>query len=474
MRRAVDSWYNALSKIGLGKAKSNSFAQSCEPSHEELSNLYEGDWLARKCIRVYPETAFQRGFELMEKDEALVKRYRELNYLLHDEGEFQLAEVYSRLHGGALLVLGTGGDPGRPLQPGARVEWIEAISCVNIQPTQKSDVGTDTSDPATFGRPLRFRIMDPHRMGGSVIDASRCIVFTGQSRAPRRTHPTYSEAHSIWDPWGISVLSPLYKSLADYGIAWQAVSELLQISSVGVLKMSGLMKAIAQNDAGAIETRADLMETLLSVNRLLMLDADHPEEYHREPVSFADIPDLLVQMSLRVSASVDIPVTVLGLTQAGGMNASGESDQVQWHDLVGAYRTVRLQPKLERLLGAVDGRAPGDGVAIEWAPLSKESALQREELRRVRLQNDESLWRMGVISELEIRQHRAKTDTLGIEVTNPDELPERPEADEPDDPDAPDDDGPKGANDPSANTQPRQDIGQRETSTNGPDDAPKQ
>jgi phage-related protein (TIGR01555 family) len=370
---------------------------------------------------VYPETAFQQGFQIEAANGAGVdsedlKAWSALDKALYPEGAFVRAEEYSRIHGGSLLVMGADGDMSQPIQDGATIHWLEPISCAQLEITQERDCGKDPTDALTYRRPIRFVIKASHRMGGMIIHHTRCIVFTGAPRAPRELI-AWGGRRTRYSIWGLSVLTPAYQSLSDYGVAWASISELMQLSSIGVLKMAGLIQSIATEDTSAVQARADLMSQLMSVNKLLMLDPEHNEDYSREPVSFADIPQLL-QITLHMSAVSDVPVFLLGQASSG-LNSSSAVDLQQWYDRVVAYFDRQLRANLERAVGLVVGR----DVKVKLPTLG-ETAESRGVILQRNLQNAEAGWRMGAWSELEVRQNFASKDgSSGFRVEDPDRLP---------------------------------------------------
>lgn len=425
LQNARDGWANVVKKIGLTN-NAVCYQPEPEPSPEELSALYDGDWLARRIVDMIVDASFERGFRADGHEED----WHRLNTELYCDGSFQMAARYGRLHGGALLVGGFPGDLDMPVLPSATAEWFEPISCVHVQNVRREDIGGDPSDFRTFQRPLRYRILSPHRMGGQVIDASRVIVFDGIQRAPTindrsRGHNNvygFGGHHGKYDPWGISVLVPVMRVMREYGVAWGSISDLLQVSSVGVMKMAGLIKSISRNDGGIMEARAESMQTVLSLNNLLMLDADHNEEYTRIPASFADVPHLLTQFTTRVAGAIDAPVSILFGQQPGGMNSNSDSDRKEWDGKVDAYRRRNLTKPLQAMLTATG--TPED-IEVEWGELQVDTRQEIETMRATQATTDRTYWQMGVLEPGELRRARVEDGTLGLDI--PAELPEPPE-----------------------------------------------
>lgn len=429
LTNVADGWINTVKKIGLTNHQTR-FSPDCELTLEELSTLYDHDWLARRIVDAVVDAAFERGFTAdgHEGD------WHQINTELHCNGAFQTAAKWGRLHGGALLVCGYQGDLNTPAPPSATAEWFEPISCIHIHDTRREDVGGDPADFATYRRPIRYRIRHPHRMGGETIDASRVVMFDGVQRAPQLNERTHSQGPygfqthhgSPYNPWGLSVLTPVMTVLRQHGLAWSSVSELMQVSSVGVMKMAGLIKSISRNQVADLESRAEIMQTMLSLNKLLMLDSERGEEYTRVPVSFADVPHLLTQYTTLIAGAADMPVSILFGQQPGGMNSNSDSDRLEWDSKVDAYRTSQLTKPLQSTL---EGMGAPEDIEVDWGELQVDTRRESEDRRTVQANTDRTYWQMGVLEPDEIRRARVADGTLGLDV--PPELPEPDPADVP-------------------------------------------
>jgi phage-related protein (TIGR01555 family) len=199
--------------------------------------------------------------------------------------------------------------------------------------------------------------------------------------------------------WGYSRLQPVWEDVVRYGVFWQAISHLIQLSSVGLLKLKGLIGMLATKNRADAEDRVDLLNETLSLSRLLLLDADANEDYRREAVSFTDIPALLQELQLATAGAVGEPATKLFGRAPAGLNATGESDMRQWYDEVQSYRQRVIVPRLKDLLLITERRE----IELEFPPLWQPTEKEQAEVRAAEINGTERLWSMGVVSDAEVR-----------------------------------------------------------------------
>ncbi len=413
-----DGWRATLSGIGgrRDKARHVRFCPSLQLDREVLAGVYRDSWLVRRIITAVPEEALRRGFgEELDADD--LPEFTRLNFERYPgEGALVRACNLARLMGGSGIYLGYrdgGADLTQPAREGAEVSFLEVFHRYELQGVEGSRV-VDPSDPR-YGRPEQWEVIGRNRTHLR-FHHSRMIVFPGQPRADN--FEVAAGADSDWDD---SVLQSMWEDVARYGLFWQSVSHLMQISSVGVLKIDGLIQMLTSQDQADAEARIDLINEALSLTRLMMLDASKNEEYHREAVSFTDVPALLQELQLATAGAVDMPVTVLFGRAPAGMNATGESDLRTWYDTVDTWRERVLKPRAEQLIRACERRE----VNIDWPPLWEPTEKECAEVRNLTIQGNHIMWQDGVLSEDEWR--RAANEGKCVEELMTGPAPEKPE-----------------------------------------------
>jgi phage-related protein (TIGR01555 family) len=391
-----DGWKATLSGLGgtrdKGRASNIRFCPSVYLDRATLAAAYRDNWLVRRIVNAVPEEAMRRGFgEGLETPE-----FDRLNYDRFAEGALLRAACLARLMGGAGVYVGYangGADLTAPPTPGAEVSFLEVFHRYELTAVERTRV-TDTSDPQ-YGRPQQWQVTGQNRTG-LIFHESRFIRFPGQPRAD-----DFEATAAVDRDWWDSILQSVWEDAQRYGVFWQAVSHLMQISSVGVLSISGLIDMIASQNQADAEARIDLLNEALSLTRLLLLDSSKNESYKREAVSFSDVPGLLQELQLATAGAVGMPVTTLFGRAPAGMNATGDADVRAWYDSVDTWRERVLKPRAEDLIGRCERR---EGIEIEWPPLWEPTEKECAEVEALETGVKERLWSMGVATDSEIRK----------------------------------------------------------------------
>ncbi len=223
--------------------------------------------------------------------------------------------------------------------------------------------------------------------------------------------------------WSDSVLQSVWDDVERYGVFWQSVSHLMQVASIGVLKISGLIQGLAHNDGAVMRARVDILNQCLALTRNLLCDATAGEDYDRKSVSFADIPQLLDQQMIATAGAFGMPATELFGRAPQGMNATGEGDRLMWYAHVGEWRKRVLRPRVNLLAEAISGSP----TKIDFPEIHQPTDQEIEELRALSVGTDHKLWQMNVFGDKEIRNARQAHVPVEDHAT----APEPPEAQEP-------------------------------------------
>ncbi len=388
-----DSWKSLLGTIGgrgdRGRMDRMQLVPAAVLTDDALSAAYRDMWLVRRVVEARSDDALRGGWGVDKKD---IPEFLRLNTATHDEGAFQRALRMADLKGGAGIFVGykasAGQDLLQPAPPGAEVAFLEVFDKFQLQGQNR----VREVDSPEYDRPQIWQV-DGSRRSGLRFHASRLIRFPG---SPRGTELGASERDR---DWGDSVLQPLWEDVTRYGVFWQSVAHLMQLASVGVLSLDGLIAMLATKNRADAEARIDLLNETMSLTRLLLLDAKHGESYHREAVSFTDMPSLLQELQLATAGAMKMPVTKLFGRSPAGMNATGESDTRNWYDEVAVYRQNYVEPRLAKLLAITERKA----IELDFPPLWQPTETEQATVRNLHIQGSERLWTMGVVSDAEIR-----------------------------------------------------------------------
>jgi phage-related protein (TIGR01555 family) len=415
LARRLDGWVNATTGLGgvsTDRAAALNFEADPIPSAMLIDRLYTSDWLAARIVEKMPSIALVRGFGVRgQESDDLLRSFERLNTTERfPEGAFQRAIFDGRAYGGAGLFLGYElGDPTAPLTP-----EIErgGLAFLDVFLQHELRVLTRVTDPKRpdFGMPELYEVIGSqsgvqHPRRGQKFHASRLLRTMGR---PLRVqyHPELEPRPEV----GVSVLAPVLKDIARYGTSWAAVSHLLQDASIGVMKISGLVEALASEDQAIVQDRLRTLQQTKSLTRLLFLDAEEGEEFSRVAVSFADVPGVMAQIILSISGAADMPAKILFGTSPMGLNANsaGEADLTQFYNSVDEYRRRVIGPHLEKVLRAV---ANGADVRIEWPSLWEPSENEKAQTRLTNANATRAYWDMGAVQAKDIVK-AAQTNVL--------------------------------------------------------------
>lgn len=409
----LDGWADTLKGLGTlaGSTVTSVFGGPGQATLNAYAALYNGDWLARRIVDIFPAEALRKRPDLQDLDEdqvtALWAKYDRLNtHELYPSGVLAHALSQGRALGGAVVLLGfqTGKPDKSAPEPGpqSKLAWLDVCPWEHLGVVSRV---TDANSPR-FGLPEILRVNGPHVRAGLEIHASRTLTCAGLAKA--------TQEQGDLTPW-LSVLQPVEEVLKRYGLSWEAASMLLQEASVGVLKMKGLTGLIARKDEAAVEARMKLMSQGRSVAKTVFLDAEFDESFSRTDVSFAGLSSVLELLEMQVAGAANVPVTRLFKRSPDGQNATGESDMRIFYDDVASYRRANVEPIQEALLGYIAGKP----VAADYPPLWEISETERSEIRKVNAETDRMYWDLNVLESSDIIRSRTADGSLGVDLEDP-------------------------------------------------------
>jgi len=413
-----DSWVNEFTGFSTWRDKTTygKFAPSGRLSDSELSALYHGDDIAARIVDAIPQEMLREGFDVLTGDAKLDAYISERLEQLRVRDRFVEAMRWARLYGGGALLIGAddGHDATSPLVPedADDLRYLHPIDRRMLWPLEWYP-----ADHAKFGEP---RIYAVTIVGGtesmvSTVHESRLILFRGA--------PTDVYERARYASWDLSVLQRPYEVLRSFNVGWKAVEVMLTDANQGVFRMSGLADMIASGEQKLLRDRLQINELYRSVVRALVVDADSNEGFDRQATSFADIPQVLDKLMLRMAASVPMPVTILMGQSPAGMNATGESDFRWFYDGLRSNQTRDLAPRLRRVIDVMlrAQSSPTGGVVpktmtITFPPLWTETPLAEAQRRQAIATTDASYVQAGVLLPEEVALSRFTPQGFGDEI----------------------------------------------------------
>lgn len=174
------------------------------------------------------------------------------------------------------------------------------------------------------------------------------------------------------------MLQTMAQDIANASGARSAATHLMQEANVDVVRTQGLLNRM-DTPAGRDQliAAAHMMKTMKSNFSMLMLDKE--QEYSRNAFSFSGIKDIVEIQHALIAAASDIPITRLLGRSPAGMNATGESDMLNYFSMLTAIQESMLSPCMDGLDEAVIRSALGDRPLEIWYDWRKPDVLTEEQ-----------------------------------------------------------------------------------------------
>jgi phage-related protein (TIGR01555 family) len=340
----ADGWTNTALNIGRTKGDpihATKYAAVPVLDRGSLERVYRGDGLARRVVDLPVDDATR---EWIEADPLVITEMERLGA----KREITNALKWARLYGGAVIValLDDSLDFDQPVKPNGirRVLQLRVYDRHRVTWTT-ADIDKDPESRG-HGKPTHYTVQPIHGAPYRV-HASRLHILDGLELP--------EEARQRNNGWGDSALQSVYQSLMNYGVTMGASASIVRDFVQTVIGVKGLADLIRQGGDDIITKRATLIDMTRSVANTIFFDADG-ETYSKQASSVTGLPDLWDRFALHVSASTGIPATRLMGKSAAGLNATGEGDERQWHDVVRAYQQDQVRPAIQWLADLIEAQ----------------------------------------------------------------------------------------------------------------------
>jgi hypothetical protein len=177
---------------------------------------------------------------------------------------------------------------------------------------------------------------------------------------------------------------------------------------VGKYKLKDLVDILtAPEGEKAVRKRIEAMDLMQSVFHSIFLDAE--EDFVRENITFAGLSDIIYQLFTMLSAQVGIPLTRLFGVSPAGLNSTGESDQLNYYDMVASMQETSLAPKLRYLVHMIAEKEGKPEPNIKFNPLKQLTKKEESELKKqdedaelVKAQRYQAYVDMGVMEAYQV------------------------------------------------------------------------
>lgn len=427
-----DGYVNLLNKYGTKQDNSEAYKFEREPviPDMQLTGLYEGNGLFSKIIDTPAEEALKHGFDLNLKSDELNAFVEDALDDLEWEERAATAIKWTRLYGGALIVMLI--DDGRGLEE--PVDWEHIRSIDELRVYERSIVQPDYASlyqqdyggkgvgnrVSKFGQPEYYYVSSIY--GSFKVHESRCLVFRNGVLPEQTSNATYLF-------WGMPEYVRIRRALREAVTAHTDSVKLLERSVQAIYSMKGLASLLTTDDGeNQVLKRLQLVDTSRGLLNSIAIDSEG-EQYDFKTFQFSGVKDVIDATCNMLSALTNIPQTILFGRSPAGMNATGDSDFESYYNFVEKIQRLMLKRNLRTLLDVVfrAGIASGDvaeepDYKLEFKPLwslsdTEQAAVDQTKAQTalVKAQTAQAYVDMQALDPTEVRRRLASDEEFDVE-----------------------------------------------------------
>lgn len=427
-----DGYVNLLNKYGTKQDNSEAYKFEREPviPDMQLTGLYEGNGLFSKIIDTPAEEALKHGFDLNLKSDELNAFVEDALDDLEWEERAATAIKWTRLYGGALIVMLI--DDGRGLEE--PVDWEHIRSIDELRVYERSIVQPDYASlyqqdyggkgvgnrVSKFGQPEYYYVSGIY--GSFKVHESRCLVFRNGVLPEQTSNATYLF-------WGMPEYVRIRRALRETVTAHTDSVKLLERSVQAIYSMKGLASLLTTDDGeNQVLKRLQLVDTSRGLLNSIAIDSEG-EQYDFKTFQFSGVKDVIDATCNMLSALTNIPQTILFGRSPAGMNATGDSDFESYYNFVEKIQRLMLKRNLRTLLDVVfrAGIASGDvaeepDYKLEFKPLwslsdTEQAAVDQTKAQTalVKAQTAQAYVDMQALDPTEVRRRLASDEEFDVE-----------------------------------------------------------
>ena len=385
-RRTHDAFTNPAARIGFGTMDLTNGTEypltRMTQDYNTLTSLYRDNWIVQNVVATIPNDIIRKWYEVKT---AVSPDY--LDALKQVERRTKLREkllaamYWGRLYGGAVALMMIDGqdDMSLPLE-------LDAVLPGSFQGLQVYDrwsgvypdaeLVDDPNDPE-FGLPAYYTIRDEQTLVARVHH-SRVIRFIG------RELPWLEQVAETY--WGESEIESVYNDVVRRDNVAANIAGLTFRANINVMETDGLDQLLGsantemQRRFWNVLASQSIMESNFGTRVINKGDAIHNTQY-----TFTGLPEVYDRVMMDVAGAARTPVTKLFGRSPAGMNATGESDMVNYYDYIDGLRETMFRGVLEKLLPVVCMSAWGqipDDLEIDFPPMQTADAKETAEIAR--------------------------------------------------------------------------------------------
>lgn len=351
---------------GLGGAADKSTHNRWEfanknADRQQLMTRFREDWVSQKVCTVVPQDMTRTWRKISTPEGVKADKKLRLRKLCREGYQ------WARLYGTSFILLdlkGTG-----KLDTPLRLDNLKKGCVKSLRIIDRSrmyaagGIVLDALSPH-YGLPEYYTLSGYPGM----IHHSRFLRFEGTEL------PLFEFQRNQW--YSDSVLIPLLTTIDQFYVTAAAAAQLSQEATVDVVTVAGLQSLLTNEDGErAVMKRFRLMKQAKSLFNVLILDES--EDYTTKSIALSGVKDLIWEYLKIVAAAVGIPATRFLSASPDGMNATGESDLVNYIDLLTGLQTAIFEPRLEVLDKIAQAHFGIEEYEYEWCDIFPESNAEK-------------------------------------------------------------------------------------------------
>lgn len=400
-----DSLQNTIIKVGASsKAAAGTYVTDLYITRQwvQLNALYRSNWLTKRIINLIADDMTREWTDISsEIDPKAIKSIQQYEKALQVRHKFNLALKWSRLYGGAILLMdfGSTSDPGKPIDPRVvKSAGLKAVHAIDRWQLTPSGSLVDDSASQEYGLPTHYIYK------GQTLHHSRCIrLIPGELPYIE----SYRENH-----WSSSELEAVFNTVRKYDTMSDMTMELALISNLRYIGVDGLRDKAANGSIKDIIKLFSVLSEFANNNRYSLIDKD--DTVTTQNATFAGLSDILQDFMTEVSGACEIPLSKLWGQSIRGLNSTGDGEIRQYYDSIRAKQQSLIQTPLDKLYACLVpstiGKMPDD-FAFEFKSLWQLSDKETAEIGYQNAQRDSIYLTAGVVTEKEVKEELKQRGT---------------------------------------------------------------
>jgi phage-related protein (TIGR01555 family) len=400
----TDGFKNIIKGLGTSKdpRESTTFQRGMVINQQIANDLYTYNWLAAKVVDIPVDDATRKWRSLLIPDPDKKKLTEEAMKKFGVRPKINLALKWSRVFGGSVILIIVD-DGVTPQDEPLDLENIKKDSLKNLVVLDRWNIypGTINYDITSdnYGKPEHYTVA----RNGQKVHYTRIIKFEGTVSTIREL-----EQENFW---GKSIFATGWDPISDSQVVSNSIADLIFESNVDVYRINGLNALIAEGKDALVVKRLKIASEMKSIINGIALDKE--DEYNKKSNSFANLADIDDRFIQKVAGAYNIPVTKLVGISPSGMNATGESDLLNYDDMVQSIQENDIRPQLDILDQVIIASEFGTSEPIEYIfqPLKQLTEVEQADVDSKNAIRDQVYIDLDIIKESDVLANLAENGT---------------------------------------------------------------